>query len=95
MIAKIESREGIENIDEIIAVADGVMVARRFRCRIPPEEIPLAQKLIIQKCNDKRHSCNHRNSNARFYDPQSQATRAEITDVAMQFSTVLMPEVVR
>jgi len=52
VIAKIESREGLNNLEEIIKVADGIMVARGdLGVGIPVEEVPLVQKAIIKKCN--------------------------------------------
>jgi pyruvate kinase len=52
VIAKIESREGIHNIDEIIKVSDGIMVARGdMGVAIPIYEVPVVQKMIIKKCN--------------------------------------------
>lgn len=52
VIAKIEKPEAIKNIDDIIAVADGVMVARGdMAVEISPQMVPSAQKMIIHKCN--------------------------------------------
>ena len=52
VIAKIENREGVDNIDEILRVSDGIMVARGdMGVEIPLEELPIIQKLLIDKCS--------------------------------------------
>lgn len=52
VIAKIEKREAVEQIDEILKIADGIMIARGdLGIELPPQEVPILQKSIIKKCN--------------------------------------------
>ncbi|MFP4114784.1 MAG: pyruvate kinase [Spirochaetota bacterium] len=83
VIAKIEDQEGLENIEEIVRISDGVMVARGdLGVQLAIEEIPLAQKRIISLCNDHNKPVITATQMLDSMIENPRPTRAELTDVA-------------
>ena len=83
IISKIESSTGIDNLDEIIEVSDGIMVARGdLGVEVPMKELPVLQKMMIEKCHEQGKFCIVATEMLASMYKSSRPTRAEVSDIA-------------
>ena len=83
VVAKIETRQAIHNIDTIIDAADGIMIARGdMGISIPVYEVPIVQKQIIKKCNAAKKFVITATQMLESMTEHTKPTRAEVADVA-------------
>ena len=87
VIAKIENKQGIENFEDILTVADGVMIARGdLGVEVPPEEVPLYQEQMIAKARAIGKICITATQMLESMVSLPRPTRAEVSDVSLAIS---------
>lgn len=83
IISKIESTTGIENIDAIIEVSDGIMVARGdLGVEVPMEHLPVVQKMLVRKCRENGKIAVVATEMLESMKKNIRPTRAEVSDIA-------------
>lgn len=83
IISKIESKTGIDNLEEIVEVSDGCMVARGdLGVEVPMSDLPIFQKKIVKLCRQYKKICIVATEMLESMKNNPRPTRAEVTDVA-------------